>query len=146
MSEQLPKEGALTQLKQGLHFCVVELVFLGMFILGMITGDHIIAASILWASFIVSAVWVLITSSRASLADAKLYVLDGCLLVSDFLISSILLLVGAALVWSYDWWFPTMLLLAAFQNVRYTALASNWLKVAEDEKRSKRQGTDDSMS
>ncbi len=114
-------------LQQGLTYSFVEVIFLVMFLAGRFTGDGEISGVILWTSFVVASLWTLITSTKGAAQDAKDAILDYHILTTDFAISALLLTAGAIALVGYPWWFLTMLLIAAAQNIRYVYLSSHWL-------------------
>lgn len=146
MSDRLTRtQKFFVALQQGLQYSFVEVVFLATFAWGLFGGGGI-SPFMLWASFVLAAMWILITNGDDAFEDAKGYVLDRYVFVSDFVVSAVLLSLCAALVWSYSWWFSIMLLLAAAQNLRYTAYSVGWLVEAECEQDEKDKDKDGQVS
>jgi hypothetical protein len=129
-------------IRNGLMYAIVEVVFLLLFLVGRLTGDGLIWPPLLWLGFTLAAVWTLTTMSDESHLEAKEYVLNRELFLSDFIVSAVLLCLMAVVVLPQGWQFSTMFLFAAGQNLRYTYESTRWL--AEEKHASERRRQDNS--
>ena len=119
-------------LQQGLLFSFVEVSILVIYLLFTFVGDGV-PTWILWPTFGVTALWVLVTSTKDALEQAKELVLERWIFMTDFVVAAMLLMLIALVSLPYAWWFSTMLLIAMAQNIRYTCMAFKWLLLEKQE-------------
>ena len=118
-------------LRRLFEYNCVELLFIVGFGVGYLSGG--VWPGALWAGFVLSAVWVLLVSSRDAHEHAKELTLTKNLFITDTIGGVILLGILAFMVRYEHWQFPVMFLLAAAQHVRYTLLIRKWLLEPESE-------------
>ena len=136
------KDG-LEMLRDGLLYSWVECLILIAIAIQKFTGDGLIAKPFLWAVFLLTAVWVLATSTKDAEDEAKMMVKNGDLFQSDWLISAWLLCVIALLTLPQSILFGVMFLIAAGQNLRYTYMSIPWINEAVRDRNIKRHDNSD---
>jgi hypothetical protein len=111
----------------GLWYNSVEVALI--FIIG---GVHLFGgevwAPVLWLAVAAAAIWTLLASTNDAEEEAHELVMYREVLWTDFVMGAVFLIVIAGMVLQYSVWFGTIFLLAAVQNLRYSALAWDWIE------------------
>jgi hypothetical protein len=81
---------------------------------------------VLWLMFAASAVWTLLASTHDAQDEAKLLIESEVIYVTDFIAGAILMVALAGMVVQYGLGYGVILLVAAVQNLRYSAMAYDW--------------------
>jgi hypothetical protein len=114
-------------LKSGVRYNIIEVGLLVMFTSAYLI-DAILWPAVLWLAFSAAALWTLLASTRDAQMLAEEDVTDGLVMVTDFFIGAVLLLAIACVVLPYGILYGVIFVLAAIQNLRYTALAYEWMR------------------
>lgn len=130
-------------LRDGLQYAIFECVYL----LGLIWDAQDGAFNewylVLGACLVV--MWVIATSSEDSIEEAKEMVLHRELFISDFLISTAVLLLIAFYIRHAEWYYWALMLVAAGQNLRYSYMSRQWILETLREQRTEKGHTDDDL-
>lgn len=87
----------------------------------------------LWLMFGAAALWTVLASTKEAQEDAEELVMYREVFITDFLVGAVLLLVLSSMTVQYGLQYGTIFLVAAIQNLRYSALAYNWLREEDDD-------------
>lgn len=120
-------------IKRGIAYNAIEAALIVLFSL-MLLIKGALWMPVVWAAFAAAAVWVVITSSSDSQYEARRLVLHGELYISDFIAGAVFMLVLASLTVHAGIQFGIIFLVAAIQNIRYTALSIEWAVEKRDER------------
>ena len=88
---------------------------------------------ILWVSFAAAAVWTVLASTRDAQEEAQELVLFREVFYTDFLIGAFLLLMLSTMTMQYGLQYGAIFFVADIQNLRYSAMAYDWL--SQEDKR-----------
>lgn len=120
-------------IKRGVAYNAIEATLVVVFSL-MLLIKGALWMPLVWVAFAAAAVWAVITSSKDSQHEARRAVLDGDIYISDFMAGAVLMLVLSFLTVHAGIQFGIIFLMAAIQNIRYTALSIEWAVEKRDER------------
>ena len=87
----------------------------------------------LWLAFAAAALWTVLASTHDAQDEARELVVYREVFVTDFLMGAFLLLVLSTLTMQYGLQYGSIFFIAAIQNLRYSAMAYDWIR--EEDKR-----------
>lgn len=88
-------------------------------------------APVLWLMFAAAAVWVLLSSTADAEEEARDMILFRDIFYTDFLIGAFLLLMLSTMTMQYGLGYGAIFFVAAIQNLRYSALAYDWIETQD---------------
>ena len=121
----------------GILYNAVEVALIVAFGGVLLMGNEI-WAPVLWAAFSAAALWTVLASTDDAQDEAHALVLQRDVFITDFMFGAFYLCVLGVMTVDYGLHFGAIFLLAAIQNLRYTALAYDWLLEEKNRDRSKR--------
>ena len=83
-------------------------------------------APVLWLSFAAAALWTILASTRDAQEEAQDLVEGEAIYITDFIGGALLMLVLSALTVRYGVGYGIIFVVAAIQNLRYSAMAYDW--------------------
>ena len=92
----------------------------------------------LWLVFAAAALWTVLASTHDAQDEARDLVLEREVFITDFVIGALFLLALSTMTMQYGLQFGAIFFVAAIQNLRYSAMAYDWLE-EEDHDRRKRE-------
>ena len=126
------KDKALAVLMNGIGYNIVEVT-----LIAIIGGVHLMGGEVwswfLWLAFAAAALWTLLASTNDAQDDAHELVLYREVFITDFLLGAFFLLMLSTMTMQYGLQFGAIFFVAAIQNLRYSAMAYDWLQNEEDD-------------
>lgn len=118
-------------LMNGLGYNIIEVTLIA--IIGVVhwMGDEVYSW-FLWLAFAAAALWTVLASTRDAQDEARELVLHREVFITDFLMGAFFLLALSTMTMQYGLQYGTIFFVAAIQNLRYSALAYDWLQIKED--------------
>jgi hypothetical protein len=132
------KDMVVGALINGMWYNVVEVT-----LIALIAGTHLMGGEvnswILWLAFGAAALWTVLASTHDAQDDVKELVMHREVFITDFLMGAFLLLGLSTMTMQYGLQYGAIFFVAAIQNLRYSAMAYDWLQEERrDRKQSKR--------
>lgn len=131
------KDKALAVLMNGIGYNIVEVT-----LIAIIGGVHLMGGEVwswfLWLAFAAAAFWTLLASTNDAQDDAHELVMYREVFITDFLLGAFFLLMLSTMTMQYGLQFGAIFFVAAIQNLRYSAMAYDWLQNEEDNDDSER--------
>ena len=118
-------ESAPRILGSAIVYNAVEVTLIAIVGLVHLAGG-VVWAPVLWVAFAAAAIWTVLASTKDAQEDAKEYVLFREIFYTDFLIGAALLFSLGVMTAQYGLQYSAIFVLAAVQNLRYSALAYSW--------------------
>lgn len=130
--------------RDGLQYALFECLYL----LGLIwdAQDGAFSTWYLTLGACLVILWVIATSTDEAIAEAREMVLHRELFMSDFIISTAVLLLIAFYIRHEEWYFWALMIVAAGQNLRYSSMSRQWILESLREQRTEKGHSDDDMS
>ena len=130
-------------IRDGLQYSIFECVFLLLILFDLRDGD--ITMWLLLPAAMLAVMWMVATNTADAFEEAKEMVLHRELFMSDFIISAIVLTLIAYVVRHEEWYYSTLFVLAAVQNLRYSLHARRWIMETIRDERERRPDSDDNV-
>lgn len=131
------KDKALAVLMNGIGYNIVEVT-----LIAIIGGVHLMGGEVwsllLWLAFGAAAIWTLLASTNDAQDEAHELVMFREIFITDFLLGALFLLILSTMTMQYGLQYGAIFFVAAIQNLRYSAMAYDWLQDKEDDDDSER--------
>jgi len=101
-------------------------------LIAIIGGVHLMGEEVyswfLWLALAAAAVWTVLASTHDAQDEAHELVLEREVYITDFLMGAFFLLMLSTMTMQYGLQFGAIFFVAAIQNLRYSAMAYDWLQ------------------
>lgn len=114
-------------LMNGLRYNIIEVTLIALVGITHLLGGTV-PAIILWLSFAAAALWTVLASTHDAQDEAKELVMYREVFITDFLMGAFFLLMLSTMTMQYGIQYGAIFFVAAIQNLRYSALAYDWLQ------------------
>lgn len=110
-------------------------------LIAIVGGVHLMGGEVyswfLWLAFAAAALWTVLASTHDAQDEAQGMVLEREIFISDFLLGAFFLLILSTMTMQYGLGYGVIFFVAAIQNLRYSAMAYDWLQ--EERRNDKRR-------
>lgn len=131
--EPTKKDMVVGVLQQGAIYNLIELTLVALVGAVHLWGGEVYSL-FLWLAFAAAALWTVLASTHDAADEARELVLHREVFITDFLIGAFLLLALSIMTVQYGLQFGAIFFVAAIQNLRYSAMAYDWLKEERDDR------------
>jgi hypothetical protein len=116
----------------GVYYNAIEVTLIA--IIGVV---HLMGGEVyswfLWLAFLAAALWTLLACTGDAEEEAEQLVLFREVFITDFLMGAFFLLVLSTMTMQYGLQYGSIFFIAAIQNLRYSAMAYDWIKEEHDD-------------
>jgi len=116
----------------GIGYNIVEVTLIAIIRVVHFMGNEVYPW-FLWLMFAAAALWTVLASTRDAQDDAQEMVMERDVYVSDFALGAFFALVLCVMTLPYGLAFGSIFFVAAIQNLRYSALAYDWITEEYDD-------------
>ena len=116
----------------GLWFNIIEVT-----LIALVGGVHLFGgevwAPVLWLAFAAAALWTILANTQDTQDESQELVLHREVFITDYWIGAFLLLMLSGMTVRYGVGYGIIFFVAAIQNLRYSAMAYDWLEEYHDD-------------